>query len=139
MPAALILALTIPALAASAEPQLAVPAPREAAPRDASQETKAGGVIRGRITSLDTGKPLRRAQVRLTADELVPPPPLTASTSSDGRYELRDVPPGRYTLRSSAAATSRSPTASVVPANRGGRWRSPTRRLQRRSILRCPG
>jgi len=61
MPAALILALTIPALAASAEPQLAVPAPREAAPRDATQEVKAGGVIRGRITSLDTGKPLRRA------------------------------------------------------------------------------
>lgn len=67
-------------------------APREAAPGT--------GVIRGRITSLDTGKPLRRAQVHLTpADELVPPPPRTASTSSDGRYEFRDIAPGRYTLR----------------------------------------
>src|SRR5687767_3156839 len=99
MPAALILALTIPALAASAEPQLAVSTPRESAQRDATQEVKSNGVIRGRITSLDTGKPLRRAQVRLTADELIPPPPRTASTSSDGRYELRDIPPGRYTLR----------------------------------------
>jgi hypothetical protein len=46
---------------------------------------------------VDTGKPLRRAQVRLTVDELIPP--RTASTSNDGRYEIRDIPPGRYTLR----------------------------------------
>jgi hypothetical protein len=96
--AALILALAIPALAAPARPQVAVSAPREAAPRDPAQEVKSGGVIRGRITSLDTGKPLRRAQVRLT-DEMSPLTPWTASTSNDGRYELRDVAPGRYTLR----------------------------------------
>ena len=30
---------------------------------------------------------------------MIPPPPRTASTSNDGRYEFRDIPPGRYTLR----------------------------------------
>ena len=63
------------------------------------QEVKAGGVIRGRITSLDTGKPLRRAQVRLASENEFLGTPRTASTSTDGRYEFRDVPPGRYTLR----------------------------------------
>jgi protocatechuate 3,4-dioxygenase beta subunit len=103
MLAALILALAIPTLAAPAEPQVAGSAPRDAAPRDATQEAKSSGVIRGRITSLDTGKPLRRAQVQLTADgvmpSMVPSTPLTASSSNDGRYEFRDIPPGRYTLR----------------------------------------
>jgi hypothetical protein len=94
---ALILALAIPALAAPAEPQIAVPAPRDAAPRDPTQEVKSSGIVRGRITSLDTGKPLGRAQVRLATDETSPP--RTASTSNDGRYEFRDIPPGRYTLR----------------------------------------
>ena len=96
MLAALILALAIPVLAA--EPQIAAPAPPGAAPRGPDQEVKAsGGVIRGRITSLDTGKPLRRAQVSLTAEMSITP--RTASTSSDGRYEFRDVAAGRYTLR----------------------------------------
>ena len=98
MLAALILAFAISALAAPADPQIAVPAPRDAAPRDPAQEVKSSGVIRGRITSLDTGKPLRRAQVHLT-DEMSPLNPRAASTSNDGRYEFRDVPPGRYTLR----------------------------------------
>jgi hypothetical protein len=96
--AALILALAISALATPAEPQTVVPAPGNAAPRDPAEEGKGSGVIRGRITSLDTGKPLRRAQVRLT-DEMSPLTPRTASTSNDGRYEFRDIPPGRYTLR----------------------------------------
>jgi Carboxypeptidase regulatory-like domain len=96
MLAAVILALAIPAFASPAEPQ--VSALRDAAPRDPPPGVKGGGVIRGRITSLDTGKPLRRAQVRLEAADVLSPP-RTASTSNDGRYEFRDIPPGRYTLR----------------------------------------
>jgi Carboxypeptidase regulatory-like domain len=96
MLAAPILALAIPALAAPAEPQSAAPAPRAAASGDPTQEVNVSGVIRGRITSVDTGKPLPRAQVRLTAFDMST---RTAGTSTDGRYEFRDVPPGRYTLR----------------------------------------
>jgi hypothetical protein len=48
MLAALILALAIPARAAPAVPQIAVSAPRDAAPRDPTQEVRGGGVLRGR-------------------------------------------------------------------------------------------
>lgn len=99
MLAALILALAIPVLAATAESQIAAPAPPGAAPRGTNQEAQAGGVIRGRITSMDTGKPLRRAQVRLALEYEFHGTPRTAITSTDGRYEFRDVAPGRYTLR----------------------------------------
>jgi protocatechuate 3,4-dioxygenase beta subunit len=94
-----ILAFAISALGAPAEPQVAVSAPGDAGSRNSTQGVKAGGVIRGRITSLDTGKPLRRAQVRLASEYEFLGTPRTASTSTDGRYEFRDVAPGRYTLR----------------------------------------
>jgi protocatechuate 3,4-dioxygenase beta subunit len=97
--AAVMLSFAIAALGAPAEPQGAVPAAGDAGPRTSTQGVKAGGVIRGRITSLDTGKPLRRAQVRLASEYDVLGTPRTASTSTDGRYEFRDVAPGRYTLR----------------------------------------
>src|SRR5687767_7681596 len=98
MLAALILALAISALAAPAEPQVAASAPGDAGSRNSTQGVQPGGVIGGRITSLDTGKPLRRAQVHLT-DEMNPLTPRTATTSNDGRYEFRDIAPGRYALR----------------------------------------
>jgi hypothetical protein len=95
-----ILAFSISIAGAPAEPQVAVSSsPGDAGSRNSPQEGKAGGVIRGRITSLDTGKPLRRAQVRLASEDDVLETPRTASTSTDGRYEFRDVAPGRYTLR----------------------------------------
>jgi hypothetical protein len=91
---AVLLAFAVSALGAPAERQ--VPA---AGSRDTAQEVKAGGIIRGRITSLGTGKPLRRAQVRLASEHDFLGTPRMATTSSDGRYEFRDVAPGRYTLR----------------------------------------
>src|SRR5215213_3048628 len=97
MLAALMLALAIPT-ATVAKPQSAAPAPRDGAPRDAT-EVKDSGVIRGRITSLATGKPLRRAQIRLASEYGYLDTARTESTSTDGRYEFRDVAPGRYTLR----------------------------------------
>ena len=98
--AAVILAFAIFAHAAPAVPQVATPAPRNPAPHDPTQEVKGSGIIRGRITSLDTGMPLRRAHVSITEEGIaLPPPPRTASTSNDGRYEIRDIPPGRYSLR----------------------------------------
>jgi hypothetical protein len=95
---AVTLALAISALGAPAQPQVAAPV-LPAGSRNSTQEVKAGGVIRGRITSLDTGKPLRRALIRLASESDFLGTPRTASTSTDGRYEFRDVAPGRYTLR----------------------------------------
>jgi hypothetical protein len=74
------LAFAISALGAPAEPQVAVSAPADAGSRNSTQGVNAGGVIRGRMTSLDTGKPLRRAQVRLASEYDFLGTPRTAST-----------------------------------------------------------
>jgi hypothetical protein len=51
--------------------------------------------IRGRVTTSDTGAPIRGAEVRLSSDgrfnRLV-------RTNDEGRYELRDLPAGTYKL-----------------------------------------
>jgi hypothetical protein len=54
--------------------------------------------IRGRVTAVDTGAPVRRAQVRAQASgrgaRLV-------TTDADGRFDLRDLPAGRWLLAAS--------------------------------------
>jgi hypothetical protein len=97
------LKVVVPALAlilslsAGAAAQVANLSPL-AGPRDpAGTEPKGTAVIRGRVTSLDGGKPLRRARISVASPEI--PSGRTASTNTDGRYEIRDLPAGRYTLR----------------------------------------
>lgn len=68
-------------------------------PRDLQQEAAGTGMIRGRVVSLDTGSPLRRARVVLTASELRVT--RVAPTDDEGRYEFRDLPAGRFTLTAS--------------------------------------
>jgi hypothetical protein len=65
-------------------------------PPGSTSATEKGGVIRGRITAADTGRPLRRAQVILTGLER-----RTVSTGLDGRYEFTDLAAGRYTITAS--------------------------------------
>jgi hypothetical protein len=57
---------------------------------------KATGIIRGRITAADTGRPLRRAQVTLSTADIGQP--RRTNTSLDGLYEFKDLAPGRYTV-----------------------------------------
>jgi protocatechuate 3,4-dioxygenase beta subunit len=56
------------------------------------------GRILGRVVSTDTGGPLRRAQVRLTAPEIGVK---VALTDAEGRYEFRELPAGRFSLNAS--------------------------------------
>ncbi len=53
------------------------------------------GRIKGRIVTTDTGAPVRRAQVRISASETMPK---SAVTDNEGRYEFRDLPAGKYTI-----------------------------------------
>jgi len=61
-----------------------------------SGPTRITTAIRGRVTD-DTGRPLRAAQVRLSAGGGAVEP-RTAGTDDEGRYELADVRAGRYTV-----------------------------------------
>jgi len=69
--------------------------------RDQPRTPRAGtGVIRGRVVRSDTGEPLRRVQVRVdewsTGDHSGP---AATMTDAEGRYELKQLPAGRYQLR----------------------------------------
>jgi protocatechuate 3,4-dioxygenase beta subunit len=80
---------------------------RGAPPRDfrgdqPQQQPTGTAVIRGRIVAADTSTPIRRAQVRATTAgggrgaRLV-------STDSEGRFELRELPAGRWELSAAKA------------------------------------
>jgi hypothetical protein len=53
------------------------------------------GRLRGRITAADTGGIIRRAQVRISSQDIGTK---TAFTDAQGRYEFRDLPAGRFNL-----------------------------------------
>jgi hypothetical protein len=80
-------------------------------------------VIRGRVTAIDTGAPVRRAQVSATA----PGTGLmrAATTDADGQFELRDLPAAAWTLTASKPGFvaqrlgQRHPFESVVPLDVG--------------------
>jgi len=56
------------------------------------------GRILGRVLAAESGTPIRRAQVRLTAPEIGAK---TSLTDADGRFEFRDLPAGRFSLNAS--------------------------------------
>ncbi len=68
-------------------------------PRDRAVQATGTGRVSGVVTAADTGRPLRRATVRLMAIGGMPAGPAgmrTGSTDADGRYELTELPAGRY-------------------------------------------
>lgn len=58
------------------------------------------GRIRGRLATADTGTAVRRAQVRISGPDIMPK---TAVTDSEGRYEFRDLPAGRFNINATKA------------------------------------
>jgi hypothetical protein len=66
-------------------------------PRDAVPADKGTAAIVGRVTNLETGGPLRRAVIRITSPVLASD--RRVSTNADGRYEVRDLPAGVYSLK----------------------------------------
>lgn len=69
-------------------------------PRDASGDKKGTGIVRGKILNAE-GRPLRRVQLRLSGESI--PEGRTASTNGLGRFEIKELPAGRYTLNASRA------------------------------------
>src|SRR5215471_8754851 len=69
-------------------------------PRDVVPNAKGTGILRGRALNTE-GRPLRRVQIRLTG-ELIPEG-RTASTNGQGKWEVRELPAGRFNLIASRA------------------------------------
>jgi hypothetical protein len=63
---------------------------------------KGTAIIRGVVVAADTGAPLRRVQVRATAPEVRGGG--VTSTGVDGRFEIKDLPAGRYIIMASKGA-----------------------------------
>jgi hypothetical protein len=90
-----------PVLAAPASPptppQTATPS--QAPPRDRGTPKPSTGIIRGRVVAADTGGPLGRVRLALSAPEVGKPSFTT--TDGQGRYEFALLPAARYTLAAS--------------------------------------
>jgi hypothetical protein len=73
--------------------------PQRLPPRDGRGAPQAIGtsVIRGRVFAADTKRPLRRARITVNAPGLGGEG-RTTSTDADGRYEIKELPAGRYTV-----------------------------------------
>jgi Carboxypeptidase regulatory-like domain len=90
--------VTISALVLAAGLLLQSPA---APQRDAPAAAKpGGGTIRGRVVAAATRQPLHRVRITLRASD--PNAPATV-TDTRGQFELRNVPPGSYTLTAARA------------------------------------
>jgi hypothetical protein len=66
--------------------------------RDARPAT-GRSTIRGHIVTADSGQPVRRATVRITAPELRVPRSMV--TDANGQYEFARLPAGRYSINAS--------------------------------------
>jgi protocatechuate 3,4-dioxygenase beta subunit len=84
--------------------QVVVSGPGEQGPMQMlppGRQAKTGtAVLRGRVVSADTGAALRRAQVRISGQDIGSK---GALTDANGRYEFKDLPAGRFNVSVSKA------------------------------------
>ena len=105
-------------------------------PRDTTQPPATGTAkITGRIVAADTGTPIRRAQIRVTSTEARLNRVVT--TDSDGRYELLNLPAGRYRLFVNRAGYVALEYGQARPFESGNRSTSRTARRSKKSTSAC--
>src|SRR5918993_2355701 len=116
--AAASLSLLIPVCAA-AQVSATVPAPPQGQPRDPTAPVVKGtGVIKGKVTTAEGGRPILRVQLSLTSPDLSEPKSM--STNSQGIFEFTELPPGRYMLTASRAGYLRLSYGQRRPGEAGG-------------------
>lgn len=74
------------------------------------------GRLRGRVTAADTGAAVRRAQVSISSADAGSK---TTSTDTQGRYEFRNLPAGRFTVRASKSGFLETRYGQSHPSKRG--------------------
>ncbi|MGH9385024.1 MAG: carboxypeptidase regulatory-like domain-containing protein [Vicinamibacterales bacterium] len=73
--------------------------PRAQAGRPQTDIPPGTSVMRGQVIAADTGSPIRRAQVRIQS--LDARESRVTATGADGRFEIKELPAGRYTMTAS--------------------------------------
>lgn len=102
-PATLVEAQTQTPGVPAARPGVPAAAP-STAPRDATAAKAPTAIIRGRVIASETNTAIRRVQVRLTAFAATATSlreTRMVATDEQGRYEITDLPAGRYTVSAS--------------------------------------
>lgn len=84
-----------PIAAAQTTPQTQPPRTPPRDPNAVTASATGSGRIRGRVIDAGTSRPIRRAQVTLTSDQLAT---RMVTSDSDGQYEFLDLPSGRFTV-----------------------------------------
>ena len=95
--AGIIAALALGAAPASAQLTLGAPQPRPGQQAGANPNTPlppGTATLRGHVLAADSGQPLRKAQVRIAANEIREN--RLATTDADGLFEFKEVRAGRY-------------------------------------------
>ncbi len=92
---------------------------RPGQPRDLGPRTLQAGTaaISGRVTVAETGLPIRRAQVRVTAPEAHGS--RNAMTDAEGRFTVDKLPAGRYTVMYTKAGFVQSQYGEMRPGQPG--------------------
>jgi len=96
------------------------PARAQTAPADVPKGT---AILRGSIVAADNGAPIRRAQIRVSAPDARES--RVAITDAQGRFEIKELPAGRYTMTASKGGFvalqygQRRPSESGTPIELG--------------------
>ena len=88
--------------------------------RDPRAATAKGtGIIRGQVIDAASGAPIRRAGVRVFGSGITPDTQIGAVTDDDGRFEIRDLAAGKFTLSATksgfVSGTAGQPRPSPPP------------------------
>ena len=109
---------TAPQAGGASQPGSVVLPQTQAPPRDARPAEKKGtGIIKGRVVTADGGRPLRRVQVTVSSPDLSEA--RNVSTSTQGGFEVKELPAGRYTVAASRAGFLRLQYGQSRPAESG--------------------
>jgi hypothetical protein len=96
--------------------------PARATPQRA-EAPRGTAVLKGQIITADNGQPIRRAQVRVSSPEVREG--RLATTDAQGRFEIRELPAGRYSMTASKGGFvslqfgQRRPSESGTPIELG--------------------
>jgi hypothetical protein len=96
--------------------------PARATPQRA-EAPRGTAVLKGQIITADNGQPIRRAQVRISSPEVREG--RVATTDAQGRFEIRELPAGRYSMTASKGGFvslqfgQRRPSESGTPIELG--------------------